>query len=168
LDCGVCGAGYTIMARDRYGCAAHRSKGTCTNDQTIMRQAIEGRVMEGLKRHLLALERCEQFAPDWQEEHATRLRQADAARAALETRLGQVERKIVAMIRAIEDGLYQPAMKERMIALETEKAQLEAELAAKPDTVPVALHPDLPQIYRKKVAELEAVLADPELAPEAI
>jgi site-specific DNA recombinase len=31
LVCGSCGGGYTIVGRDRYGCAAHRSKGTCTN-----------------------------------------------------------------------------------------------------------------------------------------
>jgi site-specific DNA recombinase len=30
LTCGQCGGGYTVMARDRYGCAARRSKGTAT------------------------------------------------------------------------------------------------------------------------------------------
>jgi DNA invertase Pin-like site-specific DNA recombinase len=168
LACGVCGAGYTIMAKDRYGCAGHRSKGTCGNDRTIARAAIEGRVLEGLKRHLLAPERFEQFAREWQEAYAARTREADAARAGLQARLGQVERKIAAMIRAIEEGLYQPSMKARMTALEAEKAQLQAELASTPDAAPVALHPNLPAIYRRKVEELEAVLADPELGPEAM
>ena len=72
------------------------------------------------------------------------------------------------MIRAIEDGLYQPSMKERMTALEAEKAQLVTDLAVKPDPTPIALHPNLPLLYRKKVEELEAVLADPELGPEAM
>ena len=79
-------------------------------------------------------------------------------RVGLETRLGQVERRIAAMIRAIEDGLHQPAMKEQMIALETEKAQITAEVATKPSVRPVVLHPNLPAIYRRKVEELEAVL----------
>ena len=65
------------------------------------------------------------------------------------------------MIRAIEDGLYQPSMKERMAALEAEKAQLVAELAAKPEPTPVALHPNLPLLYRKKVEELEAAAGRP-------
>ena len=30
------------------------------------------------------------------------------------------------------------------------------------------LHPNLPQLYRKKVEELERLLADPELAQEAM
>ena len=59
-------------------------------------------------------------------------------------------------------------MKERLGALEAEKARLVAELAAKADIPPVALHPNLPALYRKKVEELEAVLADAELGAEAM
>ena len=32
----------------------------------------------------------------------------------------------------------------------------------------MALHPNLPAVYRRKVEELERLLADPELAPEAM
>ena len=31
LECGVCGGGLTIMNPTDYGCATHRSKGTCSN-----------------------------------------------------------------------------------------------------------------------------------------
>ena len=55
-----------------------------------------------------------------------------------------------------------------MAALEPEKAQLVAEIAAKPDTAPVALHPNLPVLYRRKVEELERLLADAELGREAM
>ncbi len=40
LVCGVCGGGYTIIGKDRYGCAARRDKGTCANARTIGRAAI--------------------------------------------------------------------------------------------------------------------------------
>ncbi len=56
LTCGGCGAGYTIVAQDRYGCATRRSKGTCDNSRTITRQQIEARVLEGLKDRLLTPE----------------------------------------------------------------------------------------------------------------
>jgi hypothetical protein len=49
LVCGTCGSGYTIVGRDRYGCAAHRSKGTCTNALLIGRHELEDRVLSGLK-----------------------------------------------------------------------------------------------------------------------
>ena len=54
LECGVCGGGYTIMAKERYGCAGHRNKGTCANDRTISRREIEGRVLTALRQSLLA------------------------------------------------------------------------------------------------------------------
>ena len=156
------------MGKDRYGCAAHRSKGTCTNNRTIGRQAIEGRVLDGLKHRLLAPDLFEEFARSYQEECNRLARDAVAGRAALEGRLAQVERKVASIIRAVEDGLYQPVMKERMAALEGERLRLVADIAAKPDTTPVELHPNLPLLYRKKVEELEAVLADAELGAEAM
>ena len=35
LTCGVCGGGYTITAKDRYGCARRGSQGTCSNSRGI-------------------------------------------------------------------------------------------------------------------------------------
>jgi transposase len=34
LKCGECGAGYTIIGKNRYGCAGRRSKGICSNNNT--------------------------------------------------------------------------------------------------------------------------------------
>jgi hypothetical protein len=45
LVCGCCGAGYTIMAKDRYGCAGRHSRGMFTNDCTTSRQEIEARIL---------------------------------------------------------------------------------------------------------------------------
>jgi hypothetical protein len=56
------------MAKDRYGCAAHRQKGTCANDRTILRQEIETRVLSGLKERLLAPELFQEFVKRYQEE----------------------------------------------------------------------------------------------------
>ena len=168
LVCGCCGGGYTIMGKDRYGCAAHRSKGTCGNDRTISRAGDrEAGCWTGSS---IACWRpsCSRRSPAPTRRRCEPGRAADGAGRGLEGRLAQVERKIAAMIRAIEDGLYQPSMKERMTALEAEKAQLTAELRPSRDTAPVALHPNLPALYRRKVEELEAVLADPELGPEAM
>ncbi|HEX6011602.1 MAG TPA: recombinase zinc beta ribbon domain-containing protein [Geminicoccaceae bacterium] len=169
LVCGACGGGYTIMAKDRYGCAARRDKGTCANDRTIRRQEIEGRVLEGLKHRLLAPELIEAFARSFQEESRRREREQAGRRTALLSRLGETERRIAAIVRAVEDGLRQPAMKARLAALEAEKGRrLAAELAALPDTAPVTLHPNLPALYRRKVEELERPPGDPELGREAM
>lgn len=41
-------------------------------------------------------------------------------------KLAEVERKIAGILRAIEDGLHEPAMKERMATLKVWKAASEA------------------------------------------
>jgi site-specific DNA recombinase len=79
-----------------------------------------------------------------------------------------VRRKIASLIRAIEDGLYQPSMKARMAELEAQKAELEERLAAAPELPKVRLHPNLAGMYREKVAALEQALADPEIKAEAM
>ena len=149
----------------RPGRLGHPDQRACGNVRTISRQSIESRVLDGLKHHLLAPELFEAFARSYQEECAVLARSVMADRVGLEGRLAAVERKIAAMIRVIEDGLYQPSMKERMTALEAEKAQLVTDLAVKPDPAPIALHPNLPLLYRKKVEELEAALVDPSSGP---
>lgn len=69
------------------------------------------------------------------------------------------------MMRAIEDGLYDPSMKERLTALQSEKAALggQAEPVASHD-LDVLLHPRLPEFYRRKVEALERVLEGPDRA----
>jgi site-specific DNA recombinase len=88
-------------------------------------------------------------------------------RAEDEGRLEGVRRKIASMIRAIEDGMYQPSMKERMAELEAEKTMLEDRLAATPEPPNIRLHPNLAGLYRDKVAALERALADPAIKVEA-
>ena len=131
LVCGMCGGGYTIMGKDRYGCAAHRSKGTCGNDRTIGRQAIEGRVLDGLKHRLLAPDLFEEFARSYQEECSRLARDAVAERAGAGGQAGAGRAQDLA-----DDsggrGRPLPAFDEGADgALEAEKARLVAELAAK-------------------------------------
>jgi hypothetical protein len=161
LVCGICGGGYTVMAKDRYGCAAHRQRGTCANDRTILRQGIEARVLSGLKERLLAPELFAEFARTYQEEVTAAAREQGAAHEHAVRALADCDKRIAGVVQAIEDGLYSPALKARMAALEGERARLAAQLEATSPAPPVALHPNLPELYRRQVARLEAALNDP-------
>jgi site-specific DNA recombinase len=167
LECGVCGGGFTIVDAKHYGCATHRSKGTCDNHHRVGREDLERRVLDGLKHGLLAPELVEEFARAFQEEVNRLAAEKTLSRAQDEGRLEAVRRKIASMIRAIEDGLYQPSVKARMADLEAEKAVLEERLAAAPEPSKVRLHPNLPGLYREKMAALEQALADPAIKDEA-
>jgi site-specific DNA recombinase len=124
LVCGCCGAGYTIMAKDRYGCAGRRSKGVCTNDRTISRREIEERILRALKQNLLTPQLVAEFTRAYQEEVNRLTKDASGKAAEIESKLAGVQRKIDGIMRAIEDGLYQPSMKARLAELEAEKAAL--------------------------------------------
>ncbi|TSD83968.1 hypothetical protein FFK22_035115 [Mycobacterium sp. KBS0706] len=69
-------------------------------------------------------------------------------------------------MQAIEDGMYQPSMKTRMDELERQKADIEARLNEAPADIP-DVHPNVAEIYRRKVRELTETLAHPETRDEA-
>jgi hypothetical protein len=96
LVCGCCGAGYTIMAKDRYGCAGRRSKGTCANDRTISRREIETRILEALKQNLLTPELVAEFTHAYQEEVNRLTKEASGMAMEVEAKLAGVQRKIAA------------------------------------------------------------------------
>jgi site-specific DNA recombinase len=81
--------------------------------------------------------------------------------------LDDVGRKLNGLIDAIADGLRTSGLKEKLEALEARKAQLETEIAAAPAPAP-RLHPNLAEVYRKKVANLAAALADRATHSEAL
>ena len=124
LRCGCCGGGYTLVGKDRYGCATRRQKGACDNERTITRSEIEGRVLSGLKERLLAPDLVAEFMTALMEEAANIQRQQRADQAQRARKRGDIERKISGLMRAIEDGLYEPSMKERMKALQAERDAL--------------------------------------------
>ena len=167
LVCGLCGGGYTIVGQDRYGCANHRSKGTCSNALAINRKELEERVLSALRERLLAPELVADFVGAFNAEVKRIASEADGERERARRTVSDTERKIAAVIKAIEDGAYNTALKERLAALETEKATAATVLTgAKPPLV-VRLHPNLPALYRKKVERLAEALGRPETAAEA-
>lgn len=164
LTCGVCGGGYTITAKDRYGCARRSRQGTCSNNRGIKRQELERRVLEGLRSTLVTPDLVAEFIAEYQAEW-NRLQAGRRATASQRDRkLADVKRKLANIIAAIERGIITPTTKERLEALEAEKVGLERA----PIDVPLpAIHPNLAHLYRNKVAQLEEELADPEIAAEA-
>jgi len=95
------------------------------------------------------------------ENHERRARE-EADRAALI----RIERGIRGIMQAIEDGMYQPSIKARMNELERQKADIEARLNEAPADIP-DVHPNVAEIYRRKVRELTETLAHPETRDEA-
>ena len=167
LKCGLCGGGYTIVGKDRYGCATRRAKGTCANAITIIRQEIEDRVLSGLKDKLLAPDLVRAFVEEFQAEVNRLQGERQQAITAKRARLASVGRKIAGILAAIEDGAYNRSLTERLGTLEDEQEALTRELAQSPGEHTLRLHPRLAEVYADKVARLEEALNDPTIKTEA-
>ena len=167
LVCGWCGGGYTIVGPNRYGCAARRSKGTCSNAVSIGRDEIESRVLDGLKDRMMAPELISAFVDEFNTEIRRLAGDREAEHAAAQRALAEADRKISGILKAIEDGAYHPSLKERLALLEREKSSAAARLAAAQSKPVLRLHPNLPALYRKKVQQLAAALSKPDIAVEA-
>lgn len=164
LICAICGGGYTITAKDRYGCARRSRQGTCSNNHGIKRQELERRVLEGLRSSLMTPDLVAEFISEYQAEWNRLQGERRVAASRRERKLSDVKRKLAGIVGAIEQGILTPTTKERLEALEAEKAELENAPAEAP--LP-SIHPKLAELYRQKVARLEEELADPEIAAEA-
>jgi DNA invertase Pin-like site-specific DNA recombinase len=166
LTCGCCNGKYGIVVNDRYGCLSHFRKGNCDNGRTVRRDDIERRVLAGLTDKLVSPEAVaaavRAYAEETNRQNHERRAQADVDRRALE----KIERGVKGIMDAIEDGMYQPAMKARMEDLERQRAEIEARLAQAPADVP-DLHPNIAELYRAKVIRLAEALAEPASNGEA-
>jgi site-specific DNA recombinase len=166
IECGVCGGKIGTIMPNRYGCLNHHRRAICTNSRTIRRDRLEDRALAGLKEKLVSPPNV-RAAVEAYAAHISELNRERLVRAETDTvALAKVEKGIAGMIAAIEDGLYQPAMKVRMTELERQKAEIAARLAQAPQPVP-AIHPNMADAYRRKVERLVETLDHPEIRHEA-
>jgi Recombinase zinc beta ribbon domain len=168
LTCGCCGSGYTIVGKDAYGCRRHRGMGNCSSGARISRTEVERRIMTALKEKLIAPDLIAEFTRAYQEEVNRLAASAGSRRADRERQLKTIERKIQAIMEAVEKGLYSASMNDRMRQLEAEREALQRERETIEDPSPIVVHPNLAELYRRRVADLEQLLLDPELGSEAM
>jgi DNA invertase Pin-like site-specific DNA recombinase len=160
LECGVCGGTYAVVVGDRYGCVGHHRGRTCSNNRTIKRAELERRALAGIADRLVSADKIEAavaaYAAHINRENREQRIQADADRRGL----ARIDKAVAGIMAAIEDGLYQPAMKARMAELERKRVEITARLAEAPQGIP-DIHPGIAEIYKRKVAALTETLKDP-------
>ncbi|MGD1926386.1 MAG: recombinase family protein [Paracoccaceae bacterium] len=170
VKCGCCGGAMTIINRERYSCSARRERGTCDSPAGIRAADLEARALDGLREILLGNEDLvDTFAKAFQEE-LQRLNKTRRSQAARLTRdLAKVERGIERCLVFITEGDGDPgAVAGTLRDLETRKKRLAAELATEPSERTVEIHPNVGELYRRKVGELQTLLEDETTKTEAV
>ena len=161
LECGVCGGSYAMRGQGRYGCSNHVMRGVCANGRSIRRSVIEERVLAGLKDKLMAPEVVAEAMRAYAEETNRINRERRASGASDRKELADVEKRIASMIAVIEDGGYVRGMVDRLRELEARQDELNELLAAVPADLP-DIHPNIADIYQRRVARLADALDHPE------
>jgi hypothetical protein len=170
IRCGRCGGGMTISKGDRYYCSARREKGTCDADRGIGVRELEERVLNGLRDILLGNEAMvAKFAAEFKKEVA-RLRKARTGdESRLRADLATVTRGIQRCLDFITGGEGDPgSVRDQLRALEERKRDLERQLNGRRTLINVEVHPNLPDLYRNKVENLQTLLADETARPQAV
>lgn len=167
IRCGLCGGNFIIVAKDKYGCADHRTKGTCTDDVVLNRPALEAHILNGLKEKLARPELVDAFIAEFNAEVARCGADVRDQRRHREHRLRDIDRKLSAIVGAIEEGTVTETTRSRLLELESDKASIEKQLAT-PEPLPYpSLHPNLVNLYKRQLASLEVALNDPDIRLEA-
>src|SRR5260221_7986318 len=96
-----------------------------------------------------------------------RARESQSAGVGIKRALGDIDRKIAGIMRAIEDGNYNPTLTKRLGVLETDKVKAEADVANAAVPPKLRIHPNLPALYRRKVEQLQEALGQPATQVEA-
>jgi hypothetical protein len=159
-----------VNGADRLSCIG-RKRGTCGNAVTVRRSSLERRVLSGIKERLLSAKAVETAVEAARQELLRRQREQARDEGRLRREQGEAQQAIANILRAIEDGMYQPSLKERLSEAEARRARAEAGLAqllAAAEAVPQIPHPRIAEAYRRRVEEMEAVLGgDDVVAAEA-
>ena len=160
VRCAGCGGAMTIINRERYSCSARRERGTCNCPVSISVAELEDRILTALKDILFGREDLiAEFAASFREEvqrlRRSRHQNADAHRKELE----KVNRSIERALAFILEGDGDPgSVRAKLKELEARRRDLERQLTQEDPTPTLEIHPNLGELYRRKVEELDVLL----------
>jgi site-specific DNA recombinase len=170
VKCGCCGGSMTIVNRVRYYCSAKRERGICNSSIGIGAVDLENRILSGLKDILLGNEDLiEAFVAEFKAEIIRLRKQRGSHERQAQKELNKVNRAIKRCLSFITEGDGDPGLvRDELRSLEGQKQNLERSLAADHREQEVELHPNIAELYGRKVAELQTLLTDESSRPQAM
>jgi site-specific DNA recombinase len=166
LRCGACGSGMSTNGKDKSGririrCSAATESGACREAKTFYLKTVEGAVLAGLKAEMWHPSVIAEYVRTYHDERKRLSAKANAKRARLELRHGELKREIDRLVDAIAKGHGDPAvLGPRSSILDEERKQVVMELNAEPaaDDV-ISLHPAVLARYEQQLAHLQDALS---------
>ncbi len=119
--------------RIRIRCSAATESGSCQDAKTFYLKTVESAVLAGLENEMRHPQVIAEYVRTYHEERKRLSAKANAKRAHLELRLGELNREIDRLVDAIAKGHGDPAvLGPRSSVLNEERKQVEMELNVEP------------------------------------
>ena len=143
MACGCCGGGFSKISRDHFGCTANRAKGDAVydNTQTIHQRELESLLLDAMQHTLMDEEALAIFCEEYARERNRLRAEATAGRDGREKELAQVKRDHAKLVDAIVAGVPADQVKDRMIALDERRKEIETRLRTSPAPEKILIHP---------------------------
>ena len=164
--CGCCGGSYTLRGQGRFACSNHIDTRSCSNGHSIAREKLEARVLDGLRDRLMSPEVAAEAIRTCVEETNRLNRQRRATDTADRAELDKVLKAIKGLVTLATEGKGTRSLVDQLLELEAQEDDIRARLAAAPADVP-DIHPNISEIYRRKVERLAEALTFPKERQEA-
>ncbi|MCG2842283.1 recombinase family protein [Sandaracinobacter sp. RS1-74] len=165
--CGCCGGTYRRRGHDRYTCTNHALGNGCDNARTVPREALEARVLTGLREHMMTPEMAAEAMRVYAEETNRLNRERRITAETTRRELADTAKAIAEIVRVIEQGGWHRALSDRLTELEAKQDSLTtARLSDTPQDVP-DIHPGIAETFRRRIERLTAALDHPDDALEA-
>ena len=160
VSCGCCGGGMTIIGRERYACSARREKGTCSNATSIKAQELEQRVFSGLQSILLGREETMRaFAEAFHAEVKRRQTHTASHKSTVQKELLKVENGIKRCVDLLlHSDTPMESIRTTLEELEVQKRSLTRELSLQTEEDKIVLHPNIGELYARKIGNLNSLL----------
>jgi site-specific DNA recombinase len=166
--CGICGGPAAPIGKDYIACSAARRQGTCTNRTSIRRGEIEQWIVDALRHQLMAPDLVSEFIRSFNDEVNRTRRDCGHRRGGLQREQKDLERRIDTLLDAFASGMLKGAsVQAKLEAMEARRGEVAKELASLSEE-PVRLHPNLADLYRRKVAALQGLLENDTTRTEAV
>ena len=153
IKCGCCGGGFSMISADRLGCSTARNKGTCDNRLTLKRALLEEKVLVALNEHLMDEALCAEFCVEYTRRMNELRMQHNASLASYRAEYAKLERERQQIIKSIADGVPGAVLKDRAIALQARREELER-LISETKEEPVLFHPNMARRYHAEIQTL--------------
>jgi site-specific DNA recombinase len=156
--CAVCGSGWIVVQKDRWGCSAHRDGRGCSNNRQIMNGEYERRVLAGMQSQLFEPGAVKRFVASYHKAFAAEVRERGADAARLRRALEESEGRVANFVAAIGAGADVAEVRTALQAAKAEAEESRRALAALDAPAPIPLHPGIAEKYRREFDQVLAAL----------